>query len=595
MLYSVLNKYHLICSSSDNFEIKIWKINNNFIFFVSNTINSYWTYNLRIKLYDNNDIDNIIIDLGCSWEKNIYVKTFIELDDLNLPKIKLNLINITDINNNIPFKCVNIYEPNLIKILNRCVIDNNNIMLSIKNISLFYFNEKQIMILLDGYNLKSECIKLNFFGLDNNYEKIEININSNDQIIRYIYTPSNIPIETNNYKLMYKLTKLNPICTNLPVQNEYRLIYSDIISDNIVYSCNVYYVNNNLINIDLRSSLPLIKSNKSLILFSDMSFFKIIIRIYDIGSNMSESKDIELNTHNNMSIFVNTDFQIIPNMSHNNFTISCIIDEKSFNYRQYNNLMSIIHTNPNCLIKIFDNNNIKKYISENYDASISQLYDKIYITDYKNKFFTYAYLYKSTNDNQNLSIYIDINFFSVNSLNNILLDINKQSDILVNLNDYLIISSKLNKTVKSLLNELYDGLIKNNYNLTNNINKPNKQYELLNINHITNDIVDSNNNILFIHNTNNQNNYFDNYQQINTINLLYTKTHTDGLNDIYYLSNNEYEFIVMNNDIIINNISNLTNEIDEDLNINISNRITNITRQLNIRKSNDKIKIIKIN
>jgi hypothetical protein len=51
----------------------------------------------------------------------------------------------------------------------------------------------------------------------------------------------------------------------------------------------------------------------------------------------------------------------------------------------------------------------------------------------------------------------------------------------------------------------------------------------------------------------------------------------------------------MNNDIIINNISNLTNEIDEDLNINISNRITNITRQLNICKSNDKIKIIKIN
>lgn len=343
-------------------------------------------------------------------------------------------------------------------------------------------------------------------------------------------------------------------------------------------------------------------------------------QILSVGSSESNCKMIDIYT--NIELFQEIyQEQIIPRI-----IIQTIYNKNIDNTYLHNSILSYIELNPEYEYNLFDDNDCRLFIKNNYDENILIAYDMLIAGAFKADLFRYCYLYI------NGGCYFDCKSILRISLRNI---INKDDnlilcqDIGIGYFNAVMFSSKKNDLLLKVINCCVDNIhnFYKNYNL-NNIHF-NKAENILSLTgpvflyNILNRIIDKSRVLRLYHkNINNKNHNYQkllieyngqhiitkNYCGFNSLNSHYSKLwynkeiiYTNSFNNDNYRL---YQFNFNVNDIFIFHIFNCNSIIiqridknsgwDNHLKIKIVDELNNNEVKIEIGNSNSVYKLINL-
>jgi hypothetical protein len=277
---------------------------------------------------------------------------------------------------------------------------------------------------------------------------------------------------------------------------------SDDIINNVLIN-NTYNIINNEHSDDFHIAVYYLSDNKCSIIIRrlDCNSWEqnLKIRIMDIDNRKYENISLGSSEDNIKKIDYYTKIRLFPTIYEENRIPKVIIQTSNYknnkNLKHYNAIMSIIEMNPEYEYKFFDDNDARKFISDNFkenilDESLNSNLDKkdeessekkYLISDiliahdmlipgsYRADLFRYCYLYI------NGGCYIDCKMIMKKSLNKI---INKDDSLIVCLEDYkfyngLIFTEKNSKLIYNCIKDCVSNILNNQdsnnpYNVTGN-------------------------------------------------------------------------------------------------------------------------------
>jgi hypothetical protein len=271
---------------------------------------------------------------------------------------------------------------------------------------------------------------------------------------------------------------------------------SDNIINNVLIN-NTYNIINNEHNDDFHIAIYYLSDNKCSITIRrlDCNSWEqnLKIRIMDIDNRKYENISLGSSEDNIKKIDYYTKIQLFPTIYEENRIPKVIIQTSNYknnkNLKHYNAIMSIIEMNPEYDYKFFDDNDARKFISDNFKKNIldenlnldeslnSNLdkkddesfekkyllsdiliaYDMLIPGSYRADLFRYCYLYI------NGGCYIDCKMIMKKSLSKI---IDKDDSLIVCLEDYkfyngLIFTEKNNKLIYNCIKDCVTNILNN--------------------------------------------------------------------------------------------------------------------------------------
>jgi mannosyltransferase OCH1-like enzyme len=408
---------------------------------------------------------------------------------------------------------------------------------------------------------------------------------------------------------------------NIPILNKYELINDSIYDIHHV----IYYIDDYKFNIILRR-------------LDEPNGWDIDLKIVLYSKDNNNSQIISLGSSEKNYKKINIISKIkLYNLYFINQLIPKVIVQTTYNrdiqnILHYNSILTYIELNPEYEYKIFDNNDSRLFIKNNFDDNTLIAYDLIIPGAFKADFFRYCYLYINGGC-----------YFDCKSILRIpLRDIIKVDDIFILCKDIdegyfnaVILSIKKNelllKTINMCINNIYNFYNKYNFkkNIYNNVlNMLSFTGPVLIYNAIKDDIND--NCVKFIHKyaNNKKNNFKHDYHRLfieYNSKIIITKQYNSYVSssgnhysnqwynkEVIYEScfinnkikykfykfmhnlNDKFDFyIISNKKFIIERIDN-NSGWDDILRIKIINEVTNKELLLNIGSSNESLKIINL-
>jgi hypothetical protein len=180
------------------------------------------------------------------------------------------------------------------------------------------------------------------------------------------------------------INKFIPIRDDIPILNKYEIIKSGNYNDD--FHLVIYYLNKNKCKIIARR------------LDEESGWgMNLLVKIYDkennkditisIGSSESNCKIFDIYTSIELYPVVYLD-QRIPKR-----IIQTSVNNNCKNIYNYNAFMTFIELNPEYEYYFFDNDDVKKFIKDNFDEEVLESYDRLVPGAYKADLFRYCYLY----------------------------------------------------------------------------------------------------------------------------------------------------------------------------------------------------------
>jgi mannosyltransferase OCH1-like enzyme len=180
------------------------------------------------------------------------------------------------------------------------------------------------------------------------------------------------------------IDKFIPIRDDIPILNKYEIIKSGNYNDD--FHVVIYYLNENKCKIITRR------------LDEETGWgMNLLVKIYDkdnnknitisIGSSESNCKIFDIYTFIELYPIVYSE-QKIPKR-----IIQTSVNNNCKNIYNYNAFMTFIELNPEYEYYFFDNNDVKKFIRDNFDEEVLEAYDTLVPGAYKADLFRYCYLY----------------------------------------------------------------------------------------------------------------------------------------------------------------------------------------------------------
>ncbi len=180
------------------------------------------------------------------------------------------------------------------------------------------------------------------------------------------------------------IDKFIPVRDDIPILNKYEIIKSGNYNDD--FHVVIYYLDKNKCKIISRR------------LDEEKGWgMNLLVKIYDkdnnknitisIGSSESNCKIFDIYTFIELYPTVYSEQKIPKRIIQTSVNNSCK------NIYNYNAFMTFIELNPEYEYYFFDNNDVKKFIRDNFDEEVLEAYDRLVPGAYKADLFRYCYLY----------------------------------------------------------------------------------------------------------------------------------------------------------------------------------------------------------
>jgi mannosyltransferase OCH1-like enzyme len=319
-----------------------------------------------------------------------------------------------------------------------------------------YYKLLIIIILIVLYFIVNLNYKYNYILPSNDDFNIFKNYYDIKELI-HLHTYNN---ELKNINI--KIPKYIKPRNDIPILNKYELIKNDIIFDD--YHFVIYYLNEYNCKIIVRR-LDSYKINSN---FS--------IKIYDISNDNFEIINFnDYNQDQNINeIIIEYQTKIkLEKVIYQDIKIPKVIiqtgNSDEINLAQYNTILTFIELNPEFTYIYFDDNDIEKFLINNFDESIINAYNAIKPGAYKADLFRYCYIYI------NGGCYFDnkmINRLPIREVINIddeiifckdAIENQYYNAILISIKNHIIFKNCINECVYNINNKLYN---KNRWDIT---------------------------------------------------------------------------------------------------------------------------------
>jgi mannosyltransferase OCH1-like enzyme len=171
---------------------------------------------------------------------------------------------------------------------------------------------------------------------------------------------------------------------DIPIVNKYELIKNDVIFDDYFFV--IYYLNDHKCKIIVRR------------LDSYQLNYNFCMKIYDINNNNYEIINfMDYKTKSNeIVIEYQTKIKLDPVIYKNTKIPKVIVqtgNSVDINLAQYNTALTFIELNPEYTYVYFDENDRQEFITNHFDKSVINAYNKVIPGAYKADLFRYCYMY----------------------------------------------------------------------------------------------------------------------------------------------------------------------------------------------------------
>ena len=251
------------------------------------------------------------------------------------------------------------------------------------------------------------------------------------------------------------INKFIPVRDDIPILNKYEIIKNGNYNDD--FHVVIYYLNKNKCKIITRR------------LDEESGWgMNLLVKIYDKENN----KDITISigsSESNCKIFdIYTSIELYPiaylNQRIPKRIIQTSVNNNCKNIYNYNAFMTFIELNPEYEYYFFDNDDVKKFIKDNFDEEVLESYDRLVPGAYKADLFRYCYLYIHG------GCYFDNKQILRQPIRNLInkddIDIYCQDTVDYFMFNAVMISDRKNEILLNIINDIVNN-VKNNFYGTN--------------------------------------------------------------------------------------------------------------------------------